>query len=805
MENKWFVRQLALAMALLAMALAAATVLALPDDSSLPPAPAAAVSQRDAGGQAAPTSPATVPYTTLVDVNIAEPSSLDPHWLYDTDSQRVAGQVYETLLMHEREDPAAWIPLLASGWVVAADSQVFTFTIRSGVTFHQGGTLEAHDVAYSFWRGLLQDRSSGPAWMLLWPLFGVYDVDNIAGDDLQKCQTVKDAITFDDGGRTVTFHLATPFAPFLDILATNLGMILDQEWVAASGGWGGSCADWRGFNDPPADGSVLYDQMDGTGPFQLEYWVPAEVKLTRYDGYWRHEPAWPEGPSGPATLQTVLMKTNTDWATRKDMLLNGEADTVYVATADAAELDPYLWGVYDGYLDQDPSLVDPVAGKLRLFKNLPVMAQTPLLFNCAINTDTNPFIGSGTLDGNGIPPDFFADLNVRKAFNYAMDWTRIISDVFNGEAARSRGPIPRGMLGYSEAQAVYPYSPTLSIAQFQQAWGGQVWTQGFSMTLAYIEGSSSQQLMAEILAQNIEALDTKFHVQAIGMPSTELLGEVFARHLPTFAGGFMEDFHHPHNWVQPYLHSEGSYAFFESLPAALAAQLDAKVDQCVQLTNQAAAQTCYEELQNMSYTNAAAMWGVQPLARRYVGTQVRGYFLNPAVAPPYYYAFSKGAPPAVAMVSGSGQTVDFGYAPGATATLELPAGAVGETSEILFTPDIVVEEDHPGGFRLGGMTFDLQVCPNGDCLGSYTFGETVSLTLHYRDADVAGLIESELYLYTWDGSDWVDVVTECGWPPSAYGRDLDGNLLVVPLCHATRFGLAGGTRNIYLPLTTRTY
>jgi peptide/nickel transport system substrate-binding protein len=121
-----------------------------------------------------------LPYTTLVEANIGEPITLDPHWMYDTASHNVAAQVYETLLMHPREDPTAWIPLLATAWQASADSQVYTFTVRTGVTFHAGGALQAHDVAYSSWRGLLQDRVDGPAWMLFHPLLGVYGVDGPA-------------------------------------------------------------------------------------------------------------------------------------------------------------------------------------------------------------------------------------------------------------------------------------------------------------------------------------------------------------------------------------------------------------------------------------------------------------------------------------------------------------------------------------------------------------------------------------------------------------------------------------------------
>jgi hypothetical protein len=213
--------------------------------------------------------------------------------------------------------------------------------------------------------------------------------------------------------------------------------------------------------------------------------------------------------------------------------------------------------------------------------------------------------------------------------------------------------------------------------------------------------------------------------------------------------------------------------------------------------------TCYRELQDLSYAHAAAIWGVQSLTRHYEGSEVRGRYFHPA-RPPHYYAFSKGLPPSTATISDAQSTsVAFAHSSATSTTLVVPAGAVSETSNIVYAPDVVDEESHPGGFRLGSMSFDLQVCQGGRCLADYTFASPVTITLHYTDADVLGLIEEELFLYTWNGSAWVDAVTDCGWPLTAYGRYPEENRLVVPLCHFTRFALVGDTYSVYLPLVLK--
>jgi peptide/nickel transport system substrate-binding protein len=772
----------ALSLALLALALAAAAV------AALAPGPAAAADE-----------------AVLVDIQTMPPQTLDPHWLYDYASARVAAQVYDSLVERRGDDPAALVPALATDWQISADARTYTFHIRAGVSFHEGGTLEPHDVAYSLWRGMLQDRENGPMWMWFDLLFeNAYSIDDLPGDDLARCQTVKEAVTYDDVAGTVTFHLAEPSGVLLSLFDAPCASVLDQEWMVANGDWGGACDNWRAYHDPAAADSLLYDRANGTGPFHLVHWTTSEVRMERYDGYWRRQPAWEGGPAGPAALEAVVIRYEPNWSLRRDLLLAGQADLVEVPLTGTAELAPYVWAVYHGFQDPAPTLVNP-AGTLYLFQELPEPLMGAGLFCQGMETAGNPYIGTGLLDGDGIPPDFFTDLAVRQAFNYAVDWAAVISDGLAHEGQRARGPIPEGLLGYTATQPVYVYSPTLSSLAFQQAWGGQVWSQGFSMTLAYNEGAVLRQVFAEVLAQGVEAVNPKFHVRVIGLPWPDLLDGRRTRRLPVYYGGWIEDYHHPHNWVHPFLHSAGVYGGYQNFHPALAATLDAKVDECAAVTDPVAAATCYRELQNLSYVHATAMYGAQNLARTYLRTEVRGYSFRPGIAYPRYYALSKGLPPAEeTLEAGTGTTVEFAHASGtATTTLEVPAGALSETVVVVHTPDVAVSEDHAGGFRLGGLTFDLAACPGGECQPGYAFDDPVTLTLHYDDADVVGLIEEELYLYTWDGSTWVDVVADCGWPPSAYGRYPTENRLVVPLCHLSPFALVGGTHNIYLPLVAR--
>jgi len=72
----------------------------------------------------------------------------------------------------------------------------------------------------------------------------------------------------------------------------------------------------------------------------------------------------------------------------------------------------------------------------------------------------------------------------------------------------------------------------------------------------------------------------------------------------------------------------------------------------------------------------------------------------------------------------------------------------------------------------------------------------MTITIEYEDEDVAGIDESTLTLYTWNGSQWVDA-EPCG----GYIRDLYNNILKIIICHFSDYVLLGERQyTIYLPI-----
>ncbi len=762
-----------------------------------------------------PAASTVLPYTTFVVAALGEPQTLDPALDYEFAGGEIIQQVYEPLLFYKREKTVEFVPMLATDWSISPDGKVYTFHIRQGVKFHNGNSLTASDVAYSLQRGILQGGTSSPQWLyteaffgygikdisqLVDPAGGLYDDRNalkLADPSklLAACQSAKAAIQANDATGEITLTLAQPWGPLLMTLAGPWGSILDQQWVSQHSGWDGSCSTWQNYYAMTAEEDPFTSIANGTGPFSLKYWTPGtEIALERNPAYWRTTPMWEGGPQGPAALQQVLFKNVAADITRYGMLMNGQADIATNISAYNSQLDAEVLLRYpqpDGLL----GTLDHLTGTLKVYEGglVGTASDAFFSFNIVPGGPVN-VIGSGTLDGEGVPQNFFSDIHVRKGFNYAFDWERYIAEAFSGGAIQRRGPIIAGILGYNAAQPVYSHNSTLALQEFGQAWGGQVIAQGFAITLTYNTGNLQRQKAGEILKSGIEALSPNFHVNIAELEWTQFLAAQRARQLPIFFSGWVQDIPHPHNWVVPYL--IGTFAGRQDLPPSMLQDYENKIYECVALTG-SAAQTCYETLQNMTYLDAVDLFLAQATQRKYVRAEVRGFYTNMALPGNYYYALSKGPLPVIGTVTpASNQTIQFVQSDETTGSIFLPAGSVTETLKIMITPSTRVSIA-PAAYRLAGFSFDIQAYTSPNPLPGLTFPNPVTITLKYDGQTIKPIMEDTLHLFWWNGSAWEEAA--CG----PYVRNLAQDTLQVPVCHISPFALAGKTKDIYLPFITR--
>lgn len=604
-----------------------------------------------------------VPLDTHVAVTIGEPESLDPAWTYETTGAAYEANIYDSLLYFDREQPDAFVPALATEWDVSPDGLTYTFVVREGVTFHEGGTLEPHDVAYSLQRAMLQDRADGPMWLYLEPLLATSSIESLAlqraglPDDgtltlddvpaetaIALCEAVKDVVTADDEAGTVTIKVRQPTPWLLQLLAQPWGAALDMEWMAEQGDWDGECATWTEYHNPQAQETVLFDRANGTGPYRLASWKKGqEITLDAHEGYWRTEPVWPGGPSGPARIKHLVFKKVDEWGTRFAMLSAGEADSVVVPRAEIGQVEGMVHTQFEGGDESAPATVLNPDGTLKLFTGYPTVQATVAMFTFEISDDSE-FIGSGQLDGRGIPPDFFTDIQVRRGLNYCFDWDTYIAEGLQGEGFQSRGPVIRGLQGYAEDSPVFTYDLDRCRSELAQAWDGRLAEVGFQMTLVYNQGNDTRKMAAEILAENLALADPKYQasVQQLEWPSFLLARK--DEKLPIAISGWLEDYHDASNWVHPFMHSKGAYARAQHFPAELQTLFDQLIEQAVLETDETARDELYGQLQQLAYDHAINIFLEQATGRAYMNRQVTDWFYNPLAPGTWYYALGKESP-----------------------------------------------------------------------------------------------------------------------------------------------------------------
>jgi peptide/nickel transport system substrate-binding protein len=602
--------------------------------------------------------------TTYVSAQIGEPETLDPALAYETAGGEVIQNVYETLVFYDGEATDKFVPMLAEAWELSDDGLTYTFNIRQGVKFHDGADMTPSDVAYSFQRGLLYGGSAGPQWLLTEPFFGVgvADITQVVdpegtadpalSDDqaalaaydaealVAACEKTKSLIVADDAAGTVTMTLAQPWGPFLPTIAQTWGSVVDQDWAAANGAWDGSCDTWQNFYAIPSESDPLTTIMNGTGPFILDHWTQGEeVVLTRNDSYWRE----------PAKLERVVIKSVEEWGTRFTMLQAGDADEVDVPAENRSQVDEMVGERCEFDLAtntyKECEVVDD-SQPMRLYIGRPTVTSNDLFFTFNI-AETSNYVGSGQLDGNGIPLDFFSDIHVRKGFAYSFDWDTFISDVFNGEAVQQPVLARSGMPGYQGDAPVYTLDLEKAAEEFKLADvdkdgipagddpEGDIWTVGFRLQALYNQGNTARQIVSEILSANVAQVNELFVIETVGLPWPTFLRTLRASEAPYFVSGWLEDIHDPHNWYQPYM--VGTYAGRQALPEELLAEFQGILDRGVSETDPAARQTIYEEANALYYEQVPTVLLATATSHGFLPRYVKGVILNPIFPGQYYY------------------------------------------------------------------------------------------------------------------------------------------------------------------------
>lgn len=202
-------------------------------------------------------------------------ASLDPHVDTDAGTRDVVFNLYEGLVKPTSD--GGFIAAVASDYTISDDAKTYTFTLRDGITFHDGTPVTIEDVKYSI------DRYA-----------------EIQGESSAFSSLVDSVDVQDD--KTLVVNLKESYSEFLPMMTIA---IIPQS------------------NEDPAGNPI------GTGPFKYVSYTPGQnLELEKYDGYWQE---------GVPSLDSVEFKFIADVDTAFVELQAGTIDILKYLTSAQAE------------------------------------------------------------------------------------------------------------------------------------------------------------------------------------------------------------------------------------------------------------------------------------------------------------------------------------------------------------------------------------------------------------------------------------------------------------------------------------
>lgn len=206
----------------------------------------------------------------------AAPSSMDPHFATTGQNQQLAAILYDRLI-HIGED-GSFVPGLATEWSVSDDRLTWTFTLREGVTFHDGSPFTAADAVFTFER--------------------IPEVPNSPAPFTQRLAAIESAEAVDDYTLVITTSEPAPGLP------TDLSTI----YIVSQNVGDAESADFdRGT-------AAL-----GTGPYRQVSYSPGEnLVIERNPDYWGDAPEF----------EDVTIRFLDNSASRVASLQAGEVDFI---------------------------------------------------------------------------------------------------------------------------------------------------------------------------------------------------------------------------------------------------------------------------------------------------------------------------------------------------------------------------------------------------------------------------------------------------------------------------------------------
>lgn len=249
----------------------------------------------------------------LAIANGAEPATLDPHAMTGAPEIRVAGTLFEGLVVRGLKEHNVR-PGAAKSWEVSPDGKGYTFHLRSGAKWSDGSPLTARDFLKS-WRRFA-NPATGSEYITLMKI-----IRN--ADAVREKKLPPDSLGIaapDD--TTFTVQLLFPVGFFLDLCAFEPFSAVPVDTIAKY-----------------QDKWTLPGHLVGSGPFRLVAWKHnVEVRVEKNPNYW-----------DAANVKQAAFAFNPveDQQTAWNMFQNGEVDWLFSVPPSKLETAKKLPGFFN--------------------------------------------------------------------------------------------------------------------------------------------------------------------------------------------------------------------------------------------------------------------------------------------------------------------------------------------------------------------------------------------------------------------------------------------------------------------------
>ncbi|MPQ98012.1 ABC transporter substrate-binding protein [Modestobacter sp. I12A-02628] len=431
-----------------------------------------------------------------------DPTMFDPAFATDGESFRVTRQIYEGLLTNE-EGSADLAPALAESYEVSDDGLAYTFSLREGVTFHDGTEFDADAVCFNF------DRQYNFTGLAASPAASEYWQNNFGGfastPDVPSLYAGCEAT--DPSTAVITLTQTTsrfPAVLALPSFAIQSPAALEQYAADELGGNG----------DALTYTEYALEHPTGTGPFKFESWDQgnSEVRIVRNDDYW----------GDPSGVQEIVFRSIPDGNTRRQELQAGSIDGYdLVAPADYQELE-------DG--------------------GFQVLPREP--FNILYLG-----INGGNVPGTSANPAL-KDIRVRQALAHAIDRDTVVSSLLPEGAEAAIEFVPPTVDGWTEDVTRYDYDPAKARDLLTQA-GALNTTLRFyyptDVSRPYLPDPAA---MFEVISKNLT--DAGFTIEPVSLPwNPDYLDAVQAGQADVHLLGWTGDYNDAYNFIGTFFADAG--------------------------------------------------------------------------------------------------------------------------------------------------------------------------------------------------------------------------------------------------------